>query len=397
LLRYDHRGHGVSPVPPGPYEIDDLGRDVLALLDVLGVERVYFCGLSIGGMVGMWWASEGPERKDRLVLCCTSAQLGSPEMWETRAPTVRADGMGAIADAVVERWFTPAFHASRPQTVEWAARMLRGTPAEGYVGCCEAIREMDLSGRLGAIQAPTLVIAGAEDPATPPHHAEFIRDSIPGAQLVVIPQAAHLANVEQPEAVTWAVLDHLEGGRAADEPVNDPVRDRGMRVRREVLGDDHVDAALERKTGFTADFQDLITRYAWGEIWARSGLDRRMRSAITLSALVALGRLEELEMHVRAVLRNGLTEEEIKEVLLQSTIYCGVPAANSAFPSRSASSPSTTRLRGATGRTEMMVFNYHDNRTNISINFVLLLCVREPRGEREALAPAQKRLEGEPG
>ncbi len=184
----------------------------------------------------MWLASEAPERIDRLVLCCTSAQLGSPEMWETRAHTVRADGMGAIADAVVERWFTPAFHASRPQTVEWAARMLRGTPAEGYVGCCEAIREMDLSGRLGAIQAPTLVIAGAEDPATPPHHAEFIRDSIPGAQLVVIPQAAHLANVEQPEAVTRALLDHLEGGRAADEPVNDPVRDRGMRVRREVLG-----------------------------------------------------------------------------------------------------------------------------------------------------------------
>ena len=138
--------------------------------------------------------------------------------------------------------------------------MLRGTPAEGYVGCCEAIWEMDLSGRLGAIQAPTLVIAGAEDPATPPHHAEFIRDSIPGVQLVVIHQAAHLANVEQPEAVTWAVLDHLEGGRAADEPVNDTVRDRGMRVRREVLGDDHVDAAFERKTDLTADFQDLITR-----------------------------------------------------------------------------------------------------------------------------------------
>ena len=127
------------------------------------------------------------------------------------------------------------------------------------------------------------------------------------------------------------MLDHLEGGRAADGPVNDPVRDRGVRVRREVLGDDHVDAALERKTDFTADFQDLITRYAWGEIWARPGLDRRMRSAITLSALVALGRFEELEMHVRAALRNGLTEEEIKEVLLQSAIYCGLPAANSAF------------------------------------------------------------------
>jgi 3-oxoadipate enol-lactonase/4-carboxymuconolactone decarboxylase len=160
---------------------------------------------------------------------------------------------------------------------------------------------------------------------------EFIRNSIPGTQLVVIAQAAHLANVEQPEAVTRAVLGHLEGGQATDGPVNDPVRDRGMRVRREVLGDDHVDAALKRKTDLTADFQDLITRYAWGEIWARPGLDRRMRSAITLTALVALGRLEELEMHVRAALRNGLGVDEIREVLLQSAIYCGVPAANSAF------------------------------------------------------------------
>ena len=327
LLRYDHRGHGGSPVPPGPYGIEDLGRDVLALLDVLEIERASFCGLSIGGMVGMWVANEAPERIERLVLSCTSARLGPPETWEKRATTVRAEGMGAVADAVVEHWFTPAFHASRPYTVEWAARMLLGTPAEGYAGCCEAIRDMDLSGRLGEIQAPTLVISGADDPAIPRDHAELIRGSIPGARLVVVPKAAHLANVEQPEAVTRAILAHLEGGRTADEPV----RDLGMRVRREVLGEDHVEAAIARTTEFTSDFQDLITRYAWGEIWTRPGLDRRTRSAITLTALVALGRLDELELHLRAALRNGLSAEEIKEVLLQSAIYCGVPAANSAF------------------------------------------------------------------
>jgi 3-oxoadipate enol-lactonase len=208
LLRYDHRGHGGSPVPPGPYRIEGLGRDVLVLLDRLEVERFSFCGLSIGGMVGMWLAGEAPERVERLVLCCTSGRF-APEAYDSRARTVRADGVGAVADAVLERWFTPAFRASRPDVVEWARRMLLGTPAEGYAGCCEAVRDADLADRLGAIRAPTLVIAGADDPAAPPDQAEFIRDSIPDASLEVIPEAAHLANIEQPEAVTRTILDHL--------------------------------------------------------------------------------------------------------------------------------------------------------------------------------------------
>ena len=330
-LRYDHRGHGGSPIPPGPYTIEDLGRDVLALLEQLGIERASFCGLSLGGMVGMWVASEVPERIDRLVLCCTAARF-APDVYDSRARTVREHGVAEIADDVLERWFTPAFRASQPGVVEWARRMLLGTPAEGYAGCCEAVRDANLSGRLGDIRAPTLVIAGADDPAAPPEQAELICDSIPHARLVVIEQAAHLANVEQPKDLTQALLDHLDpGGRKAHRPVSYQVHDRGMRVRREVLGDEHVDAAIARTTEFTADFQDLITRYAWGEIWTRPGLDRKTRSCITLTALVALGHLEELKMHVRAALRNGLSEDEIKEVLLQSAIYCGVPAANSAF------------------------------------------------------------------
>jgi 3-oxoadipate enol-lactonase/4-carboxymuconolactone decarboxylase len=331
LLRYDGRGHGGSPAPPGPYEIGDLGRDVLALLDTLGIERFSFCGLSLGGMVGMWLASEVPERFERLVLCCTSALFGPPDTYGTRARKVRAEGVGSIAGAVLERWFTPPFRARRPEVVEWAAGMLRGTPAEGYAGCCEAIRDMNLAGRLGSIRAPTLVIAGADDPATPPaSHAVPIRDAIPDARLLVVPQAAHLGNVEQPEAFTRAMLDHL-GPVSKDGLVSNPTSDNGMLVRREVLGDAHVDRVISGTTPFTADFQDLITRYAWGEIWTRPGLDRKTRSCITLTALVALGHLEELKMHVRAALRNGLTQDEIKEVLLQSAIYCGVPAANAAF------------------------------------------------------------------
>jgi 3-oxoadipate enol-lactonase len=210
LLRYDHRGHGGSPVPPGPYRIEDLGRDVLALLDRLGIERVSFCGLSIGGMVGMWLASEAPERVERLVLCCTSAQFLPPESWEERAQTVRENGVGAIADAVLERWFTPALRTDHPDTFEWAGSMLRETPPEGYAGCCEAIRDADLRDRLDAVRAPTLVVAGADDPAAPPEHGELIRDSIPDAQLAIVSRARHLANVEQPEELTRAVLDHLE-------------------------------------------------------------------------------------------------------------------------------------------------------------------------------------------
>jgi 3-oxoadipate enol-lactonase len=209
LLRYDQRGHGDSPVPSGPYKIEDLGLDVLALLDRLEIEHASFCGLSIGGLVGMWLASEVSGRVERLVLCCTAARFDS-DFYDDRAHKVRAEGVGSIADAVLERWFTPEFRASRPETVEWAESMLRGTPVEGYAGCCEVLRDTDMWSRLGEIQAPTLVVAGAEDPATTVDQAEEIHDSIQGARLVVVEGAAHLANIEQPEAVTREILNHLE-------------------------------------------------------------------------------------------------------------------------------------------------------------------------------------------
>jgi 3-oxoadipate enol-lactonase len=209
LLRYDHRGHGGSPAPPGPYEIEDLGRDALAMFDRLEIERFSFCGLSIGGMVGMWLASEVPERVEHLVLCCTSALFGPRELWEERIRVATGQGMDALVDSVIERWFTPEFFSSNPEEVEKAARILRETDPEGYAGCCAAIRDMDLRDRLPSITTPTLVISGAEDPATPPKHGELIRDSIPSAGFEVIPDASHLANIERPEIVTRMILDHL--------------------------------------------------------------------------------------------------------------------------------------------------------------------------------------------
>ncbi|GAA2613321.1 3-oxoadipate enol-lactonase [Dactylosporangium fulvum] len=209
VVRFDHRGHGGSPVPPGPYRIEDLGRDVLALLDRLGIERASYCGLSLGGMVGMWLAAHAPERIERLVLICTAAHLPPADGWLARAEQVRTGGMGSIADAVLGRWFTPRYRAALPARVAPFRAMIAAGPAEGYAGCCEAIAGMDLRDDLPRITAPTLVVAGVDDPATPPEHGEVIHAGIAGSRLAVVPNAAHLANVEQPEAVAHLVLDHV--------------------------------------------------------------------------------------------------------------------------------------------------------------------------------------------
>jgi 3-oxoadipate enol-lactonase len=216
VLRFDHRGHGGSPVPPGPYTIGDLGRDVLRLLDRLGHARVAYCGLSLGGMVGMWLAATAPERVERLVVMCTSAYLPPPELWRERAAGARGAGVASIADAALARWFTPEFARREPAALARARAMLESIPGEGYAGCCEAIAAMDQRPRLPRITAPTLVVAGAEDPATPPEHGQVIADAVPDARLVVLPGVAHFAGVERPGPVNELLLGHLAGpGRPA--------------------------------------------------------------------------------------------------------------------------------------------------------------------------------------
>jgi 3-oxoadipate enol-lactonase len=211
LVRYDHRGHGRSPVPTGPYTLDDLGGDVLALLDTLGVDRVHLAGLSLGGMVAMWLGSHAPERVDRMVLVCTSARLGPPDMWQTRAATVRAQGTAAVADGVLGRWL-PADYAERnPDAAASLRAMLLATPVEGYASCCGAIERMDLEDALSKVVAPTLVIAGLEDESTPPAHAQRIVDRIPDARLALVAGAAHLANIARPDLVGQLMHDHLAG------------------------------------------------------------------------------------------------------------------------------------------------------------------------------------------
>jgi len=214
VLRFDHRGHGRSPLPEGPYEVADLGGDVLALLDRLGLERVSYVGVSLGGMVGMWLAAHAPERIERLVCVCSSAYLPPAEVWAARAATVReAHSVSVIAESILERWFTPACAEEQPDVLAWMRGMLCDCPAEGYAACCGVIERLDLRGELARITAPTLVIAAAEDPSTPPEHSAMIAAGVPGARLEVLPQGAHLVAVERPDEVTVLIDRHLEATR----------------------------------------------------------------------------------------------------------------------------------------------------------------------------------------
>ncbi|WWR57650.1 3-oxoadipate enol-lactonase [Saccharopolyspora sp. SCSIO 74807] len=208
VLRYDQRGHGRSSAPPGPYGLADLGGDVLELLDSLGIERAHFAGVSLGGMTGMWLAERHPDRIGRLALLCTSASLTPASAWRERAAQAREHGTKSLVDGSVSRWFTPAT-AAKPEIAEKFGNMVTECSDEGYAGCAEAIAEMDLLPKLGEITAPTLVIAGRDDPATPPPHAELIGAEIPGAQVEILSDASHLANAERPEPVNRLLLHHF--------------------------------------------------------------------------------------------------------------------------------------------------------------------------------------------
>jgi 3-oxoadipate enol-lactonase/4-carboxymuconolactone decarboxylase len=328
VIRYDARGHGKSGVPVTASTLQDLGEDVLDLLDALGIERIRFCGLSLGGQVGQWLALHVPWRIERMALCSTSARFGTPESWSARISQVQREGMQGIVDATMSRWFSADFRQREPAAVETVRAAFLATPTDGYLSCCAALRDADLRAVVSHVSVPTLVLAGEEDPGTSPADARWLCEQIPGARYAIL-RGAHLCNIEDAAAFNDTVLSFLGGGATHGDE-----RERyatGLATRRAVLGDAHVDRSLQRLNPFNHDFQDLITRYAWGEIWSRSGLPRHTRSLLTVSMLVALRQEHELALHLRAARNNGVTREEIMEVLLQSAIYCGVPAAHAAF------------------------------------------------------------------
>ncbi len=213
VLRYDNRGHGRSEAAPGPYTLDQLVDDMAALLDVAGFERAHFCGLSLGGMVGQRAGTRHAARLVSLTLCDTAAYMGPPEMWAERMAAVEQGGMAALVDGTINRWFTPAGQARLPETVATIRAAILGTSPAGYLGCCAAIRDMDQREAIAGIRLPTHVIVGADDAGTPVSAAEFIHQRIAGSRLTVIPEAAHLANVEQAAAFNAALLGFLEAQR----------------------------------------------------------------------------------------------------------------------------------------------------------------------------------------
>jgi 3-oxoadipate enol-lactonase/4-carboxymuconolactone decarboxylase len=321
VLRAEHPGHGGARAPDGPGTVEALGQDLVSLLDRLDVARCHFVGLSLGGLVGMWLAANHPARVERLVLACTAARFEAAESYGQRAAEVRAKGTPHLVPAVLSRWFTEPFAPRRPEVAARYASMLSAIDPEGYAYCCEAVAGADLTPDLARIEALTLVVGGARDPVVPPELAAATAAAIPRAALSVLPGGAHLVNVEQPAAFNDVLLRHLAG-----RP-----EERGLAARRAVLGEDHVERALAGATPFTADFQDMLSKWPWGEVWARPGLDRRTRRLLTIALMVALNRPEELEMHVAAALDDGVSEDELKEVLLHVAVYAGVPAANGAF------------------------------------------------------------------
>ncbi|MET7454595.1 alpha/beta fold hydrolase [Streptomyces sp. NPDC005574] len=371
VFRFDLPGHGGSPAYPAG-SVSELAARLLATLDGLGVQRFGYAGCALGGAVGVELALRHPERLASLALIAASPRFGTADEFRQRGVIVRTNGLDPIARSSPDRWFTGGFAAAQPAITEWAVQMVRTTDPGCYIAACEALASFDVRPELARVGVPTLVLVGSDDQVTGPAEARTLVAGIPDARLAVVPGASHLVPVEQPAAVSDLLVRHFSTAwqpafdhgtaqtaipaapvhavPAAAPPQVAPIAeiapamapepqltgrpdpyDAGIKVRREVLGDGHVDRTLAETDDFSADFQEFVTRYAWGEVWDRPGLDRRTRSCVTLTALVAGGHLEELAFHTRAALRNGLTPGEIGEVLMQAAVYCGLPAATSAF------------------------------------------------------------------
>lgn len=325
VLRTDLRGHGASDSPTGDYTMAQLGADVLAAVDATGRDRFDCCGLSLGGMVGQWLGAHAGDRITRLVLANTSPKFSDRSRFDTRRAIVLEQGMRAIEQPVLERFFSARTLAASNPTVESIRAVLLATNPVGYAGCCAAIRDMDHLPLLSKIRVPTLVINGENDTSTPwREHGEVLAKGIEGARVLQM-ETAHLSNVEQPVAFTDALFTFLL------PPAPDDTLEAGFAMRRSILGNAHVDKAVSDTTEFTREFQEMITRYAWGTIWTRPGLDPRMRRLLVLAMTASLGRWEEFRLHIRTGLASELEMADVKEVLLQVAIYAGVPAANTGF------------------------------------------------------------------
>ncbi|GMA20603.1 3-oxoadipate enol-lactonase [Arsenicicoccus piscis] len=382
IVGWDLPGHGRTPFDGAAFTVADLADAVANLVATLrsgadagpntgavadAAAPVFYAGVSLGGATGLQLALDHPGLFTGLAVICSGAALGTPDAWRERAETVRAQGTPVMVEGSAKRWFAPGFIEQQPDISGRLLMTLQRTDRFGYAACCEALAGFDVLDQVHRITDPVVLVNGTDDQVAPPRLADDITERCASARSIALGGVGHLAPAEDPQGTASAVLslaehagavltqpedgsatEHDGGSATGHEGARGTVPaaslggadmsltaqqtyDAGIGVRREVLGDAHVDRANAAIDEFSADFQNLITRYAWGTIWTRPGLDRVTRSAITLTALIAHGHWEELAMHVRAALNNGMTRGQIKEVMLQSAIYCSVPSANAAF------------------------------------------------------------------
>lgn len=329
VLTYDTRGHGRSKPGAGEPSIDALAADLAGLLDGLGIARAHVVGLSLGGLTAQVLVQNRPDLVASLVLMATACDFQPAQLFRDRAALVRANGMAAIVDGVMERWFSAHFREdARAEAVR--AGLIAMNP-EGYAHASLAIISRDIRPGLPAVAVPTLIIAGTDDPATPPAKAEEIRSLIPGAELVVLSNVRHILNIEAAERVNRHLVAFLDAHapRTLHPFAHD--RDSGLANRRAVLGADHVERSLARAGAWAGPWNDYIMRAAWANAWGDPRLTWKSRSLIVLVMMVALHREEEFKLHLKPALRNGLSLAELQAALIQTAVYGGVPAANAAF------------------------------------------------------------------
>lgn len=337
IIGYDLPGHGRSEPSTQQWTLDGLADAVAELAtQARGAtdRQVFFAGVSLGGAVAQRLALRYGDLFTRVAMVCSSPKFGTPEAWQERAEFVSKAGTPAMVERSAKTWFAPGFIEKHPTESTALLHSLQNADRFSYAHASIALSEFDMSDELAQVSTPLLALAGEKDPVSPPDHARAVASTVQNGQAAVLENVAHQGPTEDPEATANILHAFFSGHtieRSESEQTIGDIYDAGMVVRREVLSDAHVDRATANADEFTSDFQEMITRYAWGTIWTRPGLDRKMRSAVTLTAMVAGKYWDELAMHVKAARRNGLTVDEIKEILLQTAIYCSVPAANVAF------------------------------------------------------------------
>jgi 3-oxoadipate enol-lactonase/4-carboxymuconolactone decarboxylase len=330
VVGWELPGHATAPPATG-FSLAGLAEAVLAALGAAGLAGAcHVAGDSLGGAVALEAALLAPDRVRSVTVLGSGARIGTPRAWAERAALVRSAGTAVLLGSAPDRWFGPGFRARNPEAADALLADLAAADDESYAAACEALARHDRRADLHRVAVPVLAVAGSDDVATPVVTLRQVADGVRHGRLEVLAGVGHLPPVEAPGPVAALLAGHV----LADPPAvvtTAQLRAEGMRVRREVLGDAWVDAAAEGGDPLSADFQDFLTRYAWGAVWTRPGLDRRTRSVVAVTALVARGHDEELAAHLRGARANGLGWEEIAEVLLQAGIYCGVPAAHAAF------------------------------------------------------------------